>query len=236
VRVATWNLQRARGAKARLQEEVLADVKADVIVLTEPASPSLLGVGAARSPVERVGPSGKEAWIAIVGRDVERIEPTYPFERLAVAATVRDDGIPIVLYGSVLPWLAAPHHAPEVARPGETSLAMFQRLLNEQVDDIRRLQVRFPEAPVLWIGDFNQTLDGPNRGGSEARRTLLAHALESLEMRAWNRTCRHAQPAMCAVDLICGPLTRPPAGKVGYISPIHLRRRVSDHAGYFLDL
>ncbi len=50
---------------------------------------------------------------------------------------------------------------------------MFERFLMSQANDIRALQDNHPEAMIVWAGDFNQSLDGPNTGGSNRGRTLL---------------------------------------------------------------
>jgi hypothetical protein len=55
---------------------------------------------------------------------------------------------------------------------------MFERFLMIQANDVRALQDNHPEAMIVWAGDFNQSLDGPNTGGSNRGRALLSETLE----------------------------------------------------------
>ena len=124
----------------------------------------------------------------------------------------------------MLPWRAAPRQALDLVEAGETADDMFQRVLLAQVGQIETLQQLSPGALVLWIGDFNQTLEGPNYGGSRASRQMLLDALSSLDMNAYNSASQHAAPGMCAIDLICGPasgLRSDP--RVGGVNPVDER-------------
>ena len=137
----------------------------------------------------------------------------------------------VVVYGSVLPWLGIARHAPDLVQPGETYAAAFARVLDEQVADVRGLVEQFPEELVVWAGDFNKSLEGPNFGGSGAGRAALQAALDGLEFRAWNAGSPHASAGMCAIDLVCGP-----AGvRVEDVDVIEAGG-VTDHAGYVVSL
>lgn len=177
---------------------------------------------------------GDESWVAIVGHGAETIEPVPPYGRMSVAAKILVDDETVVVYGSVLPWLAISHHQPELMQRDETSSEIFSRILAEQVGDITALQYRFPRASVIWAGDFNQTLSGPNYGGRTSCRNELEAALASVGMRAWNRDEAHASPGMCAIDLICGPKDRPPH-TIERIAPTANGTTLTDHAGYYAD-
>ena len=238
MRVATWNLERACGAKAERQRRVLDEIAPDIAVLTEVTADSWTGHGdVVTSPACRPSRVGGEAWVAVVGKGATPIEPLPPYESLGVAARFDVSGESIIVYGTVLPWRAAPRQALDLVQAGETADDMFQRVLREQVRQIETLQQASPGALVLWIGDFNQTLEGPNYGGSRAARRSLHDALGSLDMTAYNSSSQHARPGMCAIDLICGPASRLGSDRpVGSINPIDEGRRLSDHAGYYVDL
>ena len=158
-----------------------------------------------------------------------------PYRRLAAAAIVDLDDRTIVVYGSVLPWRSAPRHAPELSSPDETAAAMFERVLTAQVRDIRALQASHPDALLIWAGDFNQSLDGPNMVGSAAGRSLLSEALDRLGFAAWNQGEAHAVGGLLAIDLICGP-RRCLVEKVDRFEPVRAGKRLSDHAGYVVDV
>lgn len=236
MRIATWNLERGGRTRAArpAQEETLRELAADVLALTEVPSELRDAPGVVCSPPRRAGPHGLESWAAIVGRDVEPVPYEIPFQRMAVAARVGQGDAGLILYCSVSPWISVASHAPDVVRAGETSIAAFARVLAEQVEDIRELRRRYG-APVIWAGDFNQTVAGPLWGGSTERRAMLEDALHSLGYAAWNGAAAHASDGMCAVDLICGPSEQRILTQ-GRIDPRRGEVVMSDHAGYWVDI
>lgn len=234
MRLATWNLERGgRSKRARaLQEEVLEELAADVLVLTEPGPSYESG----RAGVVVSSPRTRcEPWVAIVGPSVAPVALEIPYERLAVAATAKVDACAVLVYGSVLPWNGIRVHAPDVVRAGETVDDVFARLVREQVADMTRLVEEHPEHVLVWAGDFNQSLAGPTHGGSEVRRRLLREALEALDLEAWNADTAHACEGGRAIDLLCGRrdlcVTRS-----GRIDPVRDGVVMSDHAGYWVDI
>ena len=232
MRIATWNLERGGRTKAAraAQQSVLAanDIRADVMVLTEPPATVLAAAGVLASP-----PGGHESWVAIQGRQVQPLDLKIPYDRMAVAARISLNGAQIVVYGAVLPWTAIKIHAPDLVRTGEDSFGAFKRALQEQASDIVALKKL--GYPVVWVGDFNQSVEGANFGGSSQRRDLLNQTLKTLNMVAWNGAAAHAKPGMCSVDLICGS----PKHLVrdgGRIDPMRGNVALSDHAGYWVDV
>ncbi len=234
MRIATWNLERGGRTRAarEAQEATLRELEADVAVLTEPPPTFVAGPGVVTSPALRPGPNGPEAWVAIVGATVEPAPLDAPYERLGVAARVTPGGS-LVVYGGVLPWLSIRSHAPELVMEGETFPDAFARVLAAQRNDL--LALRSLGASVVWAGDFNQSLRGPNWGGSTAGRDGLRSSLAELGMVAWNADASHAREGMCAIDLICGPADLMVLAQ-GRIDPVREDVRMSDHAGYWVDL
>lgn len=238
MRIAVWNLERGgRHAAAREQQAaLLSSIPFDLAILTEPpAEPALVGGDISTSPPLRAGHAELQPWVAIVGAHVTPVRPALPYERLAVAARAVVDDIPVVVYGSVLPWRSAPRHAPDLALPGESASAMFACYLDRQAADVEELQRTNPDTVILWAGDFNQSLEGPNYVGSAKGRTLLEGALERLGLVAWNRAARHAKEELCAIDLVCGP-GRARCGGVERIDPSPGGQRLSDHTGYVVEV
>lgn len=235
LRIATWNLERGGRTRAAglAQDDALRELAVEVVVLTEPPSSYRTGPGVVASAPLRRGAHGLESWVAIVGRSVEPVTLDVPFGRLAVAASVTIEGVPLVVYGAVLPWLTVGAHEPELARDGEDSFAVFERVLAEQAADVAELRRR--HGDVVWLGDFNETLAGPSWGGSARRRALLEKTLSALGYAAWNAAADHAKPGMCAVDLICGPADWELAAQ-GRVEPSRGGVVMSDHAGYWVQL
>jgi len=237
VRIATWNL--ARGGRTavarRAQLEIVRHLDVDVMVVTEPPNELLEGPGVVSSPQERPGRSGPESWVVLLGDGLEPVGEQLPYERMATAARFRADGIDVIAYGSVLPWRAAPHQAPDLAQPGESASTMFERVLAAQEADIRALQERHPQAVVIWAGDFNQSLAGPNLTGSRRGRVALLAALGRLGMQAWNAESPHARSGLSTIDLVCGPATVP-VKSIELLEPSLGGQSLSDHAGYIVEV
>lgn len=205
------------------------------MVVTEPPNELLEGPGAVSSPQERPGRSEPESWVAILGDGLEPVGEQLPYERMAVAARCVSEGTDLIVYGSVLPWRAAPHQAPDLAQPGESATAMVERVLASQEADIRTLQGRHPQAVVMWAGDFNQSLAGPNLTGSRRGRVVLLAALDRLGMQAWNAESPHARSGLSTIDLVCGPATVP-VKSIELLEPSLGGQSLSDHAGYIVEV
>lgn len=88
---------------------------------------------------------------------------------------------------------------------------------------------------MIWAGDFNQHVSGPNHGGSAAKREALVRALEGLGLVAWNREAAHDAEGLRAIDLICGPRELPVRAQ-GRIAATREGVRMSDHAGYWVEI
>lgn len=239
MRIGTWNLERGKSLQvAASQREVLDAHGADIYVITEsPVSLSVPGPGVVTSVPQLEGPRGPEVWVSIIGGNVGPLEIPRGFGKLSTAAQANVGDRHVVVYGSVLPWLQAATQAPELLdHVGESSAEMFARYLSAQVEDVRALCDAYRGSLIVWAGDFNQTLVGPNYGGSRTNRKLLREALDDLGFEAWNAGSAHAKPGMCAIDLLCGPKDHPVRG-IHRIPPTDdNERRLSDHAGYVVEL
>ncbi len=235
VRIATWNLERGGRTRAarEAQEETLSALHADVVILTEPPATYRKGPGVVTSPALRSGTGGPESWVAIVGPSVEALPYDVPYNRLAVAARVALGGRSTIVYGAVLPWLSVRSHVPDLVQHGEEYGDVFARVLDAQRADL--LKLRANGDPVVWAGDFNQSVAGPNHGGSKSGRDALNGCLADLGMVAWNGAAAHAREGLHAIDLICGSRDQAILGQ-GRIDPRRGGVQMSDHAGYWVDL
>jgi hypothetical protein len=237
VKIGTWNLDhggRSRAAR-EAQSDALDSVVADLWIFTEPPADLARAQGrTVSSPSERPGAHGAEPWVTLCGPGLEPVGVPAPYERLAVAARTEALGEPIVLYGSVLPWRTVRRHVPDLMRDDETAGEMFERVLADQVAEIERLRASFPGELVIWAGDFNQSLVGPNWTGSTAGRALLVDALRGLGLTAWNAESPHAKTGMRAIDLVCGDARQ--IHGVEVIDCARDGRDISDHNGYIIEV
>ena len=240
MRILTWNLERGFHGRKQVigqQQDRLKEIGADIAVLTEvPAPMSILQEGLVLSPVQRAqGRLELEAWVGIAATGCQAVGQALPFARMAAAAQVVLEGEPFLVYGSVLPWRGALHQAKYLSSDEfENSAGLFKRILCEQVEDMKALKEQFRSHSLIWAGDFNQSLSGPNYVGSKAGQELLSSALEDLDLEAWNKDCEHSIPGLSAIDLICGPKGR--KHKVERFAPDHHSTTLSDHAGYIVEL
>ena len=186
------------------------------------------------APENRPPLKSPEAWVAIIGDNLEAITPEIPYSRLAVAARTGIDGQSVIVYGSVLPWNSAQHHAPDVygveKRP---FMEIFERALNEQDGDMEALRRRYPREALIWAGDFNHTLEGRtlSRGASE----LLRDAISELGLKAVNADSPHRAEGMNSLDLICVDSSWP-CLKVETEFPNGEGRPLSDPRWYVVEL
>jgi hypothetical protein len=231
MRIATWNLERGRPRKdaGQRQLDILRPLDPDVSVLTEP-SPAVLALTDEAVVSDGPGDSSGSPWVAIWGSNLRK----RAAGALWVAADVEISGQTVMVFGSVLPWLSAPSHVPELAGD-RSSEQFFVEELDQQVAKIKELAPKESGKPVIWAGDFNQTLVGPLWGGSALRRERLQAALAELGLEAWNRCAPHALAEMFTIDLICGPAGIAVQGSET-IDNATDGRVLSDHAGYVVDL
>lgn len=124
-RVAVWNMERGGPGSGVVdrQLQLLDGIDFDLAIVTEPpAACSMTCDGVVAAPALRTGHAGPQAWVSVLGKDVQPVRPCPPFERLAVAAQARVGEQLVIVYGSVLPWRSAPAHVPSLALPGESAV------------------------------------------------------------------------------------------------------------------
>jgi hypothetical protein len=237
MRIGTYNIERmGRGQKfAEQYKAKLESLNTDVLVVTEPG-PHFRNLfpEALMSPEDRRGRESPEAWVAIVGKNLEDVMPDIPYTRLAVAARAEIDGQRVIVYGSVLPWNSAQHHAPDVYGDEKRPfMEIFEKALNEQVGDMEDLRRRYPQEALIWAGDFNHTLEGRalSRGASE----LLRDAISKLGLKAVNADSPHRAEGMKSLDLICVESSWTCSG-IDFDYPEPDGRPLSDHRWYVAEV
>lgn len=178
-------------------------MRADLIIVTEP------GPGfrerhqlAHLSPEQRASRTGREAWVGICGPALKSVSLDIDYRHLAVASRAVLDETKVVIYGSVLPWVSARMHAPDVYGESKQSfIEIFESAMSEQVADMLELRSRYPDHSLVWAGDFNHTLTG--RPLSRRASELLRNAIDELDLAAVNASSPHRMEGMSSLDLIC---------------------------------
>jgi hypothetical protein len=238
-RVATWNLERPGerlGVKAKRQLDQIAQVAADLWILTETHSSIQLPgyVRLATTPEEGYHASG-ESCVAIHTRwRVAGQVMTYN-DNYAVCAVLKAPWGPTLVYGTIITW------------PGDRGpqgdkkrWELHRHHVQEQGRDWRRLRHEFPHYPLIVGGDFNESLDGSGwlEDGNTAHR--LAEQLSTAELRCITERNFRASKELdrASVHHIC--VSRPFADKVRATTSVWPGRGndgpMSDHNGVCVTL
>jgi hypothetical protein len=210
VKIATWNLARVLPKNTQRCAEIvrwLDAVDADVWVLTETHDSVSPGPGysaVSTGQPDRPGEPG-ERWATIWSRlPTEPLPPTRDPARTVAALVQPPHGAPLVVYGTVLPWLGSPWRD----FPADNGLA-FRAALAAQLADWITLVRQFPDGDLCVIGDLNQDLSRRFYYGSRANRTALLDALATVRLSALRADpsdpVRALAPLLASIDHICVP-------------------------------
>jgi hypothetical protein len=239
VRIATWNLNRARPGRGKRTSALLdhmADVRADVWILTEtfrglqPRGDYSLIASSSNAP-DRESAAG-ECWVAIWSRVPATLVPLAADpERTAAARLEPVDGAPLLLVGTVLPWLSDDQYAP--LRGADA----FCEVLGRQAAEWRSLQRDHPDAGLCVAGDFNQDLASTHYYGSAKGRVALQQALADASLAcltAGSRDPLARVPDHASIDHLCVSESMLANGnpEVGsWPTPPLARGQLTDHYG-----
>ena len=179
LRIATWNLMRARpgrSARTRALVALMERVAADIWVLTEThrdlsPGPAYTCVAYSADAPDRDSASG-ECWVAIWSRlPAEPVTLEAEPARTAAARVNTGGRQTLQVVGTVLPWLSDRRNLPL------RGAAAFCDSLGRQAAEWRRLRASEPESILCVAGDFNQDLATRHFYGSAAGRAGLRQAL-----------------------------------------------------------
>jgi Endonuclease-reverse transcriptase len=223
--VGTWNVAKRVGGRAAEQIALMRE-NSSFWVVTEP---SVIHRDEYPSAAISSAPSAKVGWVTLLADSAQQIT-TIGSSVHSLAAVVEQDGVPVAILGTVLPWGGAIQQAPEFHDGEATVDEVFRRVLDEQVRRLKELAKE--HTHVIWAGDFNQSLWGANYGGSTARRRMLLDALADLHMIPFNAALPHAGAGMTTIDLICGTKSL----QLESARRIAVRDSLSDHSAYVVEL
>ena len=208
MKVATWNLARSV-PKARRRHAAIAEtirhVAADVWVLTETHDSVIPGLdfqGVSTVGSDRPSEVG-ERWTTIWSRfPLEPLSPTSDPVRTVAARVLPPHGAPLIVYGTVLPWLGSRWRG----IPGKDGRA-FAAALACQESDWKKLQESHHGHDLIVAGDFNQDLSDTHYYGSAVNRLSLAEALTRAGLAAVTGGAadpvRLASPTRACIDHVC---------------------------------
>jgi len=238
MRLLTWNLERSTPRVQQAQLDLLATLKSDIEDLTEPGRVSAFEGSDCSVVFSDPHRDNGESWVLIRGHPVRECEFDIPYDRMAAAATARVGYTDLLIYGSVLPWRAGPSQASDIfdlPAKGVPSAAVYGAWLTAQLRDIEKLTKRYPKHHLIWMGDFNVTVQPPHKYHLAAGSKMVIEAMRALGLRVVNANSPHHNPQLHTIDLICVPLS---FAKVvsdhrgnGKGDP-----KLSDHLLYYVDI
>jgi hypothetical protein len=210
MRIGTWNLD-ARSSRAHLR--ILDELDCDVWLLTEvPAGLPLMRGAITTSPAQM---SRDQSFAAVWSRDGGcPLDAPNP-----ATAAMEVDGVGF--YSSVLPWRTCGPDWPWC--DGDQA--------SRTVDAVHSLDHLFSGA-VVWGGDWNQTMAGPNYGGTTIGRGAIDDLLERRGLSLATRDLPHRAPGMVAIDHIAVPREWVIESAECLPVPSHL----TDHDAYVIDV
>ena len=92
-----------------------------------------------------------------------------------------------------------------------------------------------PYTPLIWGGDWNHALEGPEQAGSKEGRSHVLAAVEALGLVVPTATLRHRIPGLRTIDHVAVPRTASvqSAERVG---AEHQEKPLSDHDAYIVTI
>lgn len=241
MQIATWNLARARpgGRRAAALLRHMEAITADVWVLTETWRDFTPGAGYELAATSEVAPdrpaSAGERWVAIWTRlpgAAHQPLRTRDNERTAAARLSVPGRRPLVVYGTVLPWLS------DARRPvGARGSAGFCAALGLQTADWREIQASEGSPALCVAGDFNQDLAQRHYYGSKQGRTVLRKSITDSGLRCLTAGAPDpvlARGGLASIDHVCvsgGLALRADSPVLAWPEADELGGRLTDHFG-----
>jgi endonuclease/exonuclease/phosphatase family metal-dependent hydrolase len=234
VRVATWNVEYARGAARNARRrDVVQSVEADIWVLTETHDEFTPGddfqaVSTVQRPLESADVVPGSRWATIWSRfPIRPVDEPGPDDERTVAAVVDTPEGPVLVCGVVLPWI------------GDKTRDGVPAVMNRLVPYWSELK-KTHGAPLVVAGDFNVNLGGPHYYGANASKDAVRSGLTDLGLEAvtdFERTRSHL-PEHGLVDHIAVPSHLASGSSIARLWERHDADglRLSDHHGVAVDV
>ncbi|MGB3296511.1 MAG: endonuclease/exonuclease/phosphatase family protein [Phormidesmis sp.] len=242
IRIATWNVERPRLSERTRRLRLLNTMKsmqADVWILTETHTSLSPGRSFTAVTTEKLDCCHEpgETWVTIWSRlPIERLAKTSDPARALAVRIVQETARPLVLYGTVLPWLGSAWQNVPSANG-----AAFSAALSVQLSDWLTFQRDNPDCDFVLAGDFNRDVALSHYYGSRQNRAALRGAITTAKLQCLTAANldpvpKHA-PACASIDHICVS-----AGLTLVDSPVSWPtseeplKTLSDHFGVLVEL
>jgi hypothetical protein len=214
LRIGTWNLE---GRWSFEHQHLLAWQQSDVWLLTE-VSEKIQLPGYSVS-VSRARLSKGVRWAAVAVAD--RYQPARHSDPHPASVMATWSGIKFL--ASVLPWNSAGAAWPW---PGESTADKTRAALVDLSTSL--------DAGMVWGGDWNCGLEGPDTGASKAARKLILDEVERLGLQVPTKVLPHRLPGLRSIDHIAVPGSWT-VESVGRVPAFVEDQPLSDHDVYVVD-
>lgn len=213
MRVGTWNLE-GRWSPDHL--ELLAAQECDVWLLTEVRHETSLPGFECHLTTAKMGDA--KSWAGVFSR--RPLQP-LPDPHAASAAAV---GMGLVWCSSILPWRSC---GTDPWGEGTTSEKTARAL--------EHLMGGLPAGGLVWGGDWNHAMEGPEYAGSLAGRSAINEALAGRRLQLATRALPHTVSGLFTIDHIAVPDGAQVLGATRVSAENQHGRRLSDHDAYTAD-
>ena len=195
--IGTWNLQQARPARSALQHESMHEMDLDLWLLTEVRDDALLPhEHAVRSPAQDVGSTMR--WAAVCSRWPVEERPSG--QAGLALAVVHAPGGGLLTASSVMPWRGAKAHW-----PGDADAPLADRFRDSLREHRTAIEESRDGRPVVWGGDVNLALEGPEHAGATATRADLLQAFADVGLEARTGHLPHRIADISTIDHVAVP-------------------------------
>ncbi|MFC8501400.1 endonuclease/exonuclease/phosphatase family protein [Pedococcus sp. NPDC057267] len=213
MRIGTWNLA---GRWSLDHERLMTAQACDLWLLTEVSD--RVELPGMQHHFGREHMAARRHWAAIVSHHrFEPLEDPHP-----ASASVQSGNTTFV--SSVLPWRSCGARHPWIGSRHE-----------EKTQAAVGSVVKSLQGPVVWGGDWNHALHGPEYAGSRAGRRHIENAVDQLELQVPTERLPHRIDGLLSIDHIAVP-TRVHVLAAERVSAATDERRLSDHDAYVLTL
>lgn len=214
MRIGTWNLA---GRWSEAHKRLLIDEDCDVWLLTETSERLELDGYSKHQTEACMAP--RRRWAGILSRvPLTSYDDPHPATAFASAGK-------LAFCCSVLPWRSCGQRQPWIA-------AQHADKTSATLDDLLK---KLPATGLIWGGDWNHALSGPEWVGSKGGRKHLLAAVASLALQVPTAPLKHRLPDLLAIDHIAVP-TGTKVVSAGRVIASAEEKRLSDHDAYVIEI
>ena len=216
MRIATWNLA---GRWSDAHAQLLDELDADVLLLTEVSDRvSLPAYDAHLSVAEMVRGRRWAGVLTRAGQGLVGLPDPHDASALARVG-------PTTFCSSILPWRSCGGTAPWIGENhADRTAAAVQALLTT-----------LSSEGLVWGGDFNHALSGPEHAGSKGGRAALLEAVAVLDLQVPTADLPHQIDGLLTIDHIAVPSSAV-VRSATRVTAVVDGRPLSDHDAYVVEL